>query len=175
MLNKNKKKGFSLIELIVAIFFVSVALPGILSAISKAMAETEGSTLRLRAIYLAQEGIEIVRNIRDTKWLNGATSTALEASGNYEADYKSVSLTPCPFPCSASQLRFLKIDNNGFYQYSTGAETPFKRKITIDKTDDLDGDGETDRERVTVEVFWTKKGTHSVKVQEYLYNRWGYY
>jgi len=174
MLNKNKKRGFSLIELIVAIFFVSVALPGILSAISKAMAEAEDSTLRLRAIYLAQEGIEIVRNIRDTKWLNGATSTALETAGNYEADYESVSLASCPFPCSASQLRFLKIDSDGFYQYSVGAKTLFKRKITIDKTDDLDGDTYPDRERVTVEVSWTKRGAHSVKVQEYLYDRWGY-
>jgi len=167
MLNKNKKRGFSLIELIVAIFFVSVALPGILSAISKAMAEAEDSTLRLRAIYLAQEGIEIVRNIRDTKWLNGATSTALEASGNYEADYKSTALSPF-------SSRFLKIDNNGFYQYSVGTKTLFKRKITIDKTDDLDGDTYPDRERVTVEVSWTKRGAHSVKVQEYLYDRWGY-
>jgi len=168
MLNKNKKRGFSLIELIVAIFFVSVALPGILSAISKAMEEAEDSTLRLRAIYLAQEGIEIVRNIRDTKWLNGATSTALEAPGDYEADYNSTALTPL------SSLRFLKINNNGFYQYSTGTTTPFKRKITIDKTDDLDGDTYPDRARVTVEVSWTKRGVHSVKVQEYLYDRWGY-
>ncbi|MCD6148094.1 prepilin-type N-terminal cleavage/methylation domain-containing protein [bacterium] len=167
MLNKNKKRGFSLIELMVAIFFVSVALPGILLAISKTIAGTEDSTLRLRAIYLAQEGIEIVRNIRDTEWLKGATSTALETAGNYEADYESVSLSPF-------SSRFLKIDNDGFYQYSTGATTPFKRKITIDKTDDLDGDGEADRERVTVEVSWTKRGTHSVKVQEYLYDRWGY-
>ena len=173
MLNKNKE-GFSLIELMVVIFFVSVALPGILLAISRAMAGINDSTLRLRAIYLAQEGIEIVRNIRDTNWLNGATSTALESPGDYEANYKSVSLTPCPFPCSASQLRFLKIDNNGFYQYSTGTTTPFKRKIRIDKTDDLDGDGEADRERVIVEVSWTKRGTHSVKAEEYLYNRWGY-
>lgn len=168
MLNKNKKRGFSLIELMVAIFFVSVALPGILLAISKTIAGTEDSTLRLRAIYLAQEGIEIVRNIRDTEWLKGATSTALVSAGDYEADYLSTDLT------SLSSLRFLKIDNDGFYQYSTGTTTPFKRKITIDKTDDLDGDGEADRERVTVEVSWTKRGTHSVKVQEYLYDRWGY-
>ena len=155
-------------ELIVVIFFVSVTLPGILFAISRAAAVVEGSTLRLRAVYLAQEGIEITRNIRDTKWLNGATSTALETAGDYEADCNSTALAPL------SSLRFLKIDNNGFYQYSTGERTLFKRKITIDKADDLDGDTYPDRERVTVEVFWTKGGDHSVKVQEYLYNRWGY-
>ncbi len=167
MLSKNKKKGFSLIELTVAIFFVSVALPGILFAISKTMAETEASTLRLRAIYLAQEGIEITRNIRDTKWLNGATSTALFLAGDYEADHESTSLSPF-------SSRFLKIDNNGFYQYSVGTTTIFKRKITIDRVDDLDGDTYPDRERVTVEVSWTKRGPHSVKAQEYLYNCWGY-
>ena len=180
MLNKrNKDGGFSLAELLVAMFFVSVAIPALLFSISRTMGDIESSTLRLRAIYLAQEGIEIVRNIRDTNWLGGATSTALEdigSGGDYGADYDDAVLTnlPCSPFCQPSQLDFLKINSNGFYQYSSGVKTLFKRKITIDKAEDLDLDGHIDRIRVTVEVYWTKRGDHQVKAQEYLYNRWGY-
>jgi uncharacterized repeat protein (TIGR02543 family) len=49
--------------------------------------------------------------------------------------------------------------------------TKFKRKITILDRIDLDGNGSIDQMTVKVEVFWEEKGeTHSIEVQEYLYN-----
>jgi hypothetical protein len=57
---------------------------------------------------------------------------------------------------------FLLIDG-GFYNYTSGTSTPFRRKITIsDKTDD--------QMKVTVTVSWEAKGEHQISVQEILYN-----
>ena len=157
MLNKkNKETGFSLIELLAAIFFVSVAMSGLLFAISKSMGDIENSSLRLRAIYLAQEGVEIVRNIRDTNWLEGVSWDQGLNSGSWEADYQTQELTDTYDGDS------LLIDG-GFYNYTSGTSTPFKREIIIEKP-------ESDQIKVTVVVRWKAKGSHQVSAQEILYN-----
>ena len=71
MCNKkmNSSKGFTIIELIISIFILSVALVGIFSAFSIVTILTSDSADRLTGTYLAQEGMEIVRNIRDTNWI----------------------------------------------------------------------------------------------------------
>lgn len=69
MINKNKKLGFTLIELIIAIGVFTV---GILGAFSLALANlriARENQDRVIAADLAREGLELVRNIRDTNWL----------------------------------------------------------------------------------------------------------
>jgi len=171
---KIRRRGFTLLEVIIAIFLLTVGIVGIFVVINKTMSLMAASPSKLIAAYLAQEGIEIVRNIRDTNWVEGAPSwdEGLE-DGDYEVDYDDLALTPCPDPCGMSNLSFLRINNDGFYNYDSGTEaTKFKRKITISNKTDLDGDPTTfERMTVTVTVFWAEKGkSYSVTVQENLYN-----
>jgi type II secretory pathway pseudopilin PulG len=63
-------KGFTIIELIISIFILSLAVVGIFSAFSMMVILTADAADKLTATYLAQEGMEIVRNVRDTNWLN---------------------------------------------------------------------------------------------------------
>ncbi len=65
-----KQKGFTIIELIISIFVLSIAVVGIFSAFNIMAIFTSDSIDRLTASYLAQEGMEIVRNMRDTNWLD---------------------------------------------------------------------------------------------------------
>ncbi|MBP6933881.1 prepilin-type N-terminal cleavage/methylation domain-containing protein, partial [Candidatus Woesebacteria bacterium] len=69
MKNKNEKiknsKGFSLVEVMVSIGIILVAFTGVLTLINRSVAFHDLAYSRLTASYLAQEGIEIVRNIRD--------------------------------------------------------------------------------------------------------------
>src|SRR3989338_7885463 len=94
----NMKNGFTIIELIISIFILSVAVVGIFSAFSMMAILTADVTDRLTATYLVQEGMEIIRNIRDTNWLNmdagspGATwldglTSCSANSGGCEVDY----------------------------------------------------------------------------------------
>ena len=64
------QKSFTLIEVIVAIFLITVGTVGAFSLIQRTIAFTVISSSRLVAANLAQEGIEIVRNTRDTNWLS---------------------------------------------------------------------------------------------------------
>lgn len=64
-------KGFTLLELLVSIVVISVGVLGAYSVAQKIFSLTFTSTNRLTAAYLAQEGIETVRNARDTNWIGG--------------------------------------------------------------------------------------------------------
>ncbi len=154
---KIMKRGFTLLEVIVAIFVIMVGITGTLGIIQQGISYTQLSSSRLVANYLAQEGIEIVRNIRDTNWLEENPWSDGIPSGNWEADYNDSTLTSW-----SSQGRFLNIDNKGFYSYSSGSPTKFKRKITIAK--------DTDILKISVQVEWQERGRdYQVTVQENLY------
>lgn len=157
-----RKKGFTIVEMLVTIFFISVGITGVLIAIQQTMAYIDVLSLRLTAIYLAQEGIEIVRDIRDGNWLELVAWDTDLGEEDYEADYTMTD------SLESWSDRYLRI-NGGFYNYSSGTITPFKRKITIDKLD-LDGDTFPDQMKVTVIVEWEAKGEHQISAEEILYN-----
>jgi hypothetical protein len=159
--------GFTLLEAIFAISILIFTLSGSFVLISRISAFSPQLQSKLIASYLTQEGIEIVRNIRDNNWLDPTNPDWNEGLGNgeYEVDCNDSDLTSCPSPCDYDHnLRFLKIDSNGFYSYDSGVDSNFKRKITI-------SDSGTEKMTVTVEVFWKEKGKlQSVKAVENLYN-----
>jgi len=66
----NKKAGFTFIEVIVAIFIVGMVIVGVFVVIQNTISDRAFATHQLQAAYLAQEGVELVRNQRDENWLN---------------------------------------------------------------------------------------------------------
>lgn len=163
MTKKNNKKGFTMIEVLAAIYVITVGVMGIFSLVQQIISFTDISSSRLTAIYLAQEGIEIVRNIRDGNWLEGrivevSWDEGLPA-GDYNADYRTQFL-----PDSNCTGGYLKFDGN-FYICSADSSAKFQRKITITPEG-------SDILKVSVEVSWQeRKRTHKAKAQENLY-RW---
>lgn len=153
-----KNKGFTIIELVIAIFILSVAVIGIYNSFSTMVVLTSGAADRLTAAYLAQEGMEIVRNIRDTNWINGNSwYDGLSGCDNgCMGDYKitgAVDSQLSPYVDS----EYLKIDTDGFYSQTSGAETRFRRKITITFIDG--GELPSYIANVSVQVFWNQKPT----------------
>ena len=173
MINSKTKfrKGFTLLEVILAIFVLTVATAGSSILVRQTISSIFIIQSKLTASYLAQEGIEITRNIRDSNWLEQRTETVSWDDGlgedQWEAAYNDDEL-------QENSNSFLNI-SNGFYSYSVGNPTIFKRKITISDKENLDGDEKIDRLMVSVEVSWEERGrSHKVEVIEYLYNWDGY-
>lgn len=177
---KNTRKsltGFTLLEALFAIFVIAVGLTGGISAILQLLNLSLFSSSKLTAAYLAQEGIEIVRNIRDTNWLEAGTNPSnpwdegLNIGSNclggcivdYNHSYDSGDLLDPDLPAFTGQ--FLRADSSGFYSYNGPIETQtkFQRKITITPAADF--------LNVKVDIFWSEKGKpYNFSAQENLYN-----
>ena len=154
-------KGFTIIELVIAIFIISFTVVGIFAAFSIMASLTYDATNRLTASYLGQEGVEIVRNIRDINWL----TIDKNGTGAWDAGLTGCDTTPCQGDFRENILEnlgdntYLKINpSEKFYDYSpSGAPSKFIRNIYIAKLTDFDG---TDSHilKVTVKVSWDQKG-----------------
>ncbi len=64
------KKGFSLVEVLISAFILSVSAAAILNAYSYLIRAELGSTKYLKASYLLDEGVEGARYLRDRSWTN---------------------------------------------------------------------------------------------------------
>jgi ATP-dependent protease HslVU (ClpYQ) peptidase subunit len=163
------KNSFTIIEVMMAIFVLTVAVGGSFALIQQTLVSASLNQSRLTAYYLAQEGIEIVRNIRDSNWLekrsvpdipwDDAISDNLSdgQSQKYLVDYNELELI-------SFEDKVLNLDEGGFYSYSAGTPTKFKREITITKISN-------DSFEVSVRIQWSERGrTHNIEVIGYLYN-----
>ena len=66
---KSHQGGFTLIEVMVAVFVLTIGVLAAFNVVQNITIYSRTTSSRLTAIYLAQEGIELVRNQRDTNWL----------------------------------------------------------------------------------------------------------
>lgn len=179
-------KGFTIIEVAVSVFILTVAIIGVYSAFSIVVILALDNSDRFIAAYLAQEGIEIIRNIRDAKWVadNDDWKHGLDFENGCEADYTTDNSANMIAPWAGNGNVLYTDDTDGFYSYteSGGTETKFKRKIKI--TFMPDPSVPEDIMKVRVEVSWEKKATmlnplqpagvcgesNCIILEEYMYN-----
>lgn len=75
-LNKNRyKKGFGLMEVLISAVIIIIILSALVTIGRMALSNSEYLAERAQAIYLAQEGLEMTRQIRDTNWIDGNSDT----------------------------------------------------------------------------------------------------
>jgi Tfp pilus assembly protein PilV len=156
-MSKHNQKGFSLIGVIVAVFIVAISIVGILNLSQASLKGAFSSKMRLIASGLAQEGTEIIRYMRrsQTEWDNWYSSVS---SGDYLVQYNSSDL----LSFSETPLRFNA--NSGLYQYDSGSDSLFYRKITLTKLS-------SNEIQVAVEVKWRAGGNwHNLTVEDRLWN-----
>lgn len=165
----NRENGFTMVELIITIVILSFGIIGVYGAFSPLISLNYNISSRFKAAYLGQEGLEIIRNIRDNNFIKNLTwsSGLTSCSQGCQADYK----TGTAVETFNNQLKpydppnFLKINIDGFYSYDSGDNTIFKRKITI--TQPLG----TDTLKVDVQVFWNYNDQpFNYETIGYLYN-----
>jgi len=129
MLNKSKnQEGFTLVELMIVVLIVSIGMAGAMDLFFRIFIFSRLISEKLTAAYLAQEGIEITRNIRDVNWLQNNDWDFGIGGARRQADYNDESL-------AIYQDTYLKIDN-GFYNHDSGENSKFKREINIEKQED---------------------------------------
>lgn len=76
----NKQSGQTLIETIVAIFILTMAITSGLAVTIYVLSNSGVSLNQVVATNLAREGVEMVRNMRDTNWLESDAYAATDPS-----------------------------------------------------------------------------------------------
>ncbi len=181
-----KYNGFTLVETLVAVAIFTVSVLALMVVLSDSVSSTTYAKKKIIATYLAQEGIEYMRNMRDTYVLYQSSTS------DGWSDFK-VKVAPCDtellevcyfddqnlnflseikpitaidvFSCSNGNCPYLLYDEAlGRYNYATGAVTDFVREIRITNTN-------VDEVRVVSTVSWTQgSGTYEVNLSANLFN-----
>jgi prepilin-type N-terminal cleavage/methylation domain-containing protein len=126
--------GFTLIESLVAITILVTAILGPMTIAATGISSAIYARDQETAFFLAQEGLEYVRNVRDsnvhagTDWLSGLSTCA---SGACLIDSPNNIITACGDTCQA-----IRHDTNTrLYGYDTAWDaTSFIRTISISET-----------------------------------------
>lgn len=136
-----KHSGFSLVEVLVSVFLITTGLLASVNLISSSMRDSMDARNQLIAGQLAQEGVELVRNIRDNNWASADSggSFAHITTGNDCRIDKSY-LYPAAIDCTAGvSAKRLYLNNiGGFYVHSSvdAIATRFYRKLIISGVSD---------------------------------------
>ncbi len=150
--------GFTLVEALVTLVVLTIALgPSLIltTNINNTAAVVKNNLI---AANLAQEGVEVIRGIRDTNWFNGVAFDTGLADGTYRVEWNSdavITLGANP-PVK---------EDNGLYNYSTGNNTIFRRTISILKVN-------ASELRIISEVTWEERGARarSAMAESHLFN-----
>jgi hypothetical protein len=127
-------KGFSIAEVLLALFIMTVGMLAISGLLVSSMKHSTGARDEIIATELAQEGIELVRNVRDNDVASGGTGfTAFDSSKkhcriDYEDDVDSLD-------CSSSQgsdSRYYLQYSGGFYAHFNEDKERYSRYVHID-------------------------------------------
>jgi Tfp pilus assembly protein PilV len=176
------EKGFMLPDVILAIFVTTTALVAILAAVVPALKAEFYKRDQIIATGLAQEGIELVRNVRDNNWkstpakrafdvpfaLTGEKTTCIDSSmANLDRG------SEFPSCGGGKDVLYREISSGRYYAGSrSGAtRTQFSRTVTI-----TPGSGTTAHNAprtVTSKVTWTRgTSTYEVSLSDTL-SAWG--
>lgn len=151
-------RGFTIIESLVAIAILLVAISGSGSAIQTGISSYIFSKDQIIAFYLAQEGFEEIRNIRDTNVLNGRNWLSGLAQSSSDPCWfgnackvepvVSSGATSCGWPDNCPVLR--QDTATGFFGYNgSWSATVFKREIALEQINEHEV-------AISVTVYWSK-------------------
>jgi prepilin-type N-terminal cleavage/methylation domain-containing protein len=150
------KKGFTIIESLIAIAVLVTVVMGTMAVVQTGISSYIYSKDQIVAFYLAQEGFEQIRNLRDENrlknlhWLAGISQQSSDPCYFSNACYVDVVANPVPIRCGASGCPVLRQSATGYFGYDLGwSPSKFTRVITLRSINE-------DEIAITVEVSWVK-------------------
>ncbi len=172
LFKKMRVSGFTLVETLVALSILLIAVVAPISRIEDSLHKMYYVRDEAIAVNLAQEGIDIARQVRDTNMIQNVLWTQNLSDGTYTADvYKFITAPATPsgylIPCAGCDQKVYLDPVSALYRQGTVAtQTQFSRNIVVSSA------GLQSYERsVTSTVTWKTGGTNgSIVIKEYIYD-----
>ena len=180
-MKKALKRGFSLIETMIAISVLVLVITGPLTLAAQSLKAASAAKNNLIAANLAQEGIELIRLYRTNNilqgrgWMEGllppgpaecqspANGCYIDAL-NFDGSTQNFEIKNCSGGFYPNGCPLLKMNARNFYNYTSGNTTIFQRTIRLKKIDD-------DIVRINVTINWKgNTGGKSLSVEEIILN-----
>jgi prepilin-type N-terminal cleavage/methylation domain-containing protein len=173
-----KENGFTLVETLVAISILLVIIIGPMTIAQKGIQNAQFAREQLTAVFLAQEAIEGVRELRDNDaivsyedgsiadpgtqvWRSDIPSGCIDASCAYDNGQVRT--------CGVSNGCVLKEDSGEYSHQGTGSDSIFTREVVV-------GSQSSGGVPVTVTVTWAGKvRPGSVVLQTWIYDHYQRY
>lgn len=181
-IGRTDKRGFTLVEAMVAISILSLAITGPMLIAQKGIGSAIYARDQITAFYLAQEAVEYIRNVRDTNriagssWLNGLTACVDTGSAETctvdarKTDFTSPgAIGSCPGGV-CPKISFDPVTN--LYGYGIGSPTQFTRTVSIDTRGDT-ANVPAKEGVISVTISWNTalfSPPRTFTVKEYIFN-----
>ena len=181
---RKNNRAFTIVEALLAVSIFSLSVVVLMSVLSEGIADTGYAKKKIMAVYLAQEGVETMRNMRDSYILYSASGTGWSgfssklsgascgaANGCYFNDSTlnfsdpsqpiiDITMTACSTNCPT----LLYNSTSGKYGYTTGTASGLRRKIQTTTIS-------ANEMKISSTVFWTQEsGTYNITLSENLFN-----
>ncbi len=176
------KKGFSLLEILVSIAVILIGILPIMNLFAGTLNEEIANRKRLTAIYLAQEGSEIVRQLRDLNIKDGIAWD--DNSRIITGSDQAIVSQNCDSPSNGFSLQVISTNindlvymkNNAYMQCNSGipidgVNTGFIRSVRIEKKDYDEINEPEDDDYMRIVVTVSHSGTVLYTLKTYL-NKW---
>ncbi len=182
---KNKNRGFTILETLVAIFILVLSITGPMVFAQSGLRTAFLARDQITAFFLAQDAIETIKNMRDDNtlkdldWLDGvylcdvgSTSCLISIEVLYETITSKGQFGDVVIEkCLSGNCPIMKSDPNGRLWYSSTVDgttdSRFRRNVYLKEL--VPGK----ELQIVVEVTWTsnvKVGESRIVVQENIYN-----
>jgi len=154
-LNKELRKGFGVIEIIVACVIIGIVVSSLVEVGVLSLRLSLLASHRVETVFLLQEGIEAMKLLRDRSWNTNIAPLSLGAPYYLSFDGSNYNLAAAPSPLI-----------NGVFQ-----RTVMISAVKRNGSGDIDAAGSTDpsTKKVTIEVLWQEQtGTSTEAVDFYI-------
>jgi prepilin-type N-terminal cleavage/methylation domain-containing protein len=148
--NKTQQKGFTLVEVIIASAIITILMFALMQAAQKGIVLSSQALEKTKASFLAEEGVEAVKSIRDNDW---NTIANLSLNTNYYLSFNS-------------NTKKWELNNTNNIIDSQFTRSIVFNSVNRDSNDDIvSSGGSLDglTKKVTVEVSWSSYGVSNNK------------
>lgn len=148
-----RAQGFGVVEIVIGSALISIALIGLIGAFQSSLVASREAGRKLTATFLAEEGMEVARLMRDRSWTNisGLSTTTAYYLSFTGGTWATTTVSSQTFGTYYRTVRVTDVYRDGSDDIvASGTWDPYTKKITTD-------------------VSWIRRGaTTTVSLSSYL-------